>query len=564
MLDSKKRKKNKDIDKLHAPADIQLRPYQRDCLETILEEYRLGIRRQLICLPTGTGKTVIFAEFPNFFKMKKQMLVLAHREELLNQALDKIQRANPALTIQVEQANRRADAESDVVIASVPTLGRRGSKRLKRLNPDNFFLIVVDEAHHATASTYQRVLEYFGVFQENTKKLLVGFTATPKRGDGIGLEEIFQKITFSRNLPEMINAGFLASIAAYRVDSDIDLSDISVRLGDFVASQLSDTVNVQSRNELIVNVYNKYLKDKKALCFCVDVKHSHSLAKSFVDAGISAAAITGNTEKEHRVRLLNEFSEGKIKVLANCMVLTEGYDEPSIEGIILARPTKSELLYTQMIGRGTRLHQGKEAVNIIDIVDNTIKHDLANIPSLFGLSEKFNLEGHTTTEAQKAIEWVEKNRPWVLTHKAKSLSDLRYRCQKINLFELQTPARIYDFSSFAWVQNSKEGYRLGLKDGKALLVEPDILGKWEVILREKGENKLINQENNLRNAILKAEYYIEKKYPQHVKLVSRYTRWRMEPASEKQRKILSKWKLEIPPNLTKGQASHLIGMLIHT
>ena len=157
-----------------------LRDYQLECLTAIRDRYLAGVRRQLTCLPTGSGKTVIFSEFPKFFRMKKQMLVLAHRAELLDQACDKLRQANPDLRVEIEQAGRVADPDSHVVVASVPTLGRKGSGRLPRLDPDRFFLIVVDEAHHATAKTYRRILKYFGVFEPDTPKLIVGFTATPQ------------------------------------------------------------------------------------------------------------------------------------------------------------------------------------------------------------------------------------------------------------------------------------------------------------------------------------------------------------------------------------------------
>jgi superfamily II DNA or RNA helicase len=319
----------------------RLRDYQRECLETIMDRYRSGIRRQLTCLPTGSGKTVIFADFPRYFRMQNQMLVLAHRAELLEQACDKIRRANPDLGVAVEQAGRSADPDCDVVVASVPTLGRKGSKRLQRLNPDRFFLVVVDEAHHATAATYRRVLEYFGVFDPQTRKLLVGFTATPKRGDGQGLDAVFQEIVFSRGLPEMIQAGYLAPVAGYRLETDIDLSRVKTRMGDFVTSHLSLAVNIAPRNDLVVNVFRSHLKDRQTLCFCVDVAHAHCLADAFNQAGIPAAAVSGEMERSVRAKALEDFRAGRIQVLANCMVLTEGYDEPSVSGIILARPTKS-------------------------------------------------------------------------------------------------------------------------------------------------------------------------------------------------------------------------------
>jgi superfamily II DNA or RNA helicase len=544
-----------------APNPFQLRDYQRECLAAIFKRYQAGIRRQLTCLPTGSGKTVIFAEFPRYFKMKNQMLVLAHRAELLDQARDKIRHANPELRVEVEQANRSADPDCNVVVASVPTLGRKGSKRLKRLDPDRFFLIVVDEAHHATAETYKRVLDYFGVFAENTRKLLVGFTATPKRGDGVGLDAVFQEIIYSKPLPEMIKAGYLSPVAGYRVETDIDLSRVNTRMGDFVVAQLSEAVNVVERNDLIVKVFRERLESRQTLCFCVDVAHAHSLAAAFNKEGIRAAGVSGDMDRSARAKALEDFHAGRIQVLANCIVLTEVYDEPTVEGIILARPTKSTLLYTQMIGRGTRLHPGKENVTIIDIVDATREHSLTTLPSLFELSNQFDLEGHTTDEVEKAMEWTGENRPWVPIEQATSLSDLKYRCTRINLFDLETPGDLATYAEYAWVSLGKAGYRLGLTGGKAIVVAPTILDDWEVQLGKREGETVIGNNPDLRAAIVHAEGYVKRNFPELLKLVKRDTRWRHAPATEKQVKLLLNKKINVPKGLTKGQASHLIGML---
>ncbi len=541
--------------------EYHLRDYQLECLKTIKDRYQAGVRRQLICLPTGSGKTVIFAKFPRYFRMQKQMLVLAHRKELLDQAYDKIKDTNPGLNVAVDQADRSAHPDCDVVIASVPTLGRRGSNRIQRLDPDRFFLVVVDEAHHATAATYKRVLEYFGVLAPESPKLLVGFTATPKRGDGQGLNAVFQEIAFSRSLPEMIQAKWLAPVAGYRVETDVDLSRVKTRMGDFVTSRLSQAVNTTPRNDLVVDVFRSNLKDRKTLCFCVDVAHTDSVANAFKEAGIPAAAVTGDMDPAKREKALEDFHTGRIQVLANCMVLTEGYDEPSITGIILARPTKSALLYTQMIGRGTRKYRGKENITIIDIVDVTRDHSLTTLPSLFGFAEQFDLEGHTTDEVQRDIRWVETHRPWIPIDKATSLSDLRYRCQRINLLDLETPAELQPFSDFAWIDRGRGGYRLGLADATAILVAPTILGDWEVILRGRQEETIITRANRLEGAIQQAEDHVSQHLPESVGLVRRHAHWRQTPASEKQVRLLRDQKIVVPEGLTKGQASHLISML---
>lgn len=540
---------------------MKLRDYQQECLDAVKDRYKAGVRRQLVCLPTGTGKTVIFAQFPRFFRMKKRMLVLAHREELLDQARDKIRRANPDLKVEVEQAGRAAADDADVVIASVPTLGRKGGARITRLNPDQFYLLVVDEGHHATAVSYRRTLDYFGVFTANTRKLLVGFTATPKRGDGQGLDAVFEEITFSRSLPDMMRAGYLAPLAAYRVETDVDLSGVKTRMGDFVAGQLSRAVNVSARNALVVKVYRERLAGRPTLVFCVDVAHAHSLAEDFRKANIACASVTGEMDHESRAQALRAFSAGKVDVLTNCMVLTEGYDETSIAGIILARPTKSTLLYTQMIGRGTRLHPGKKNVTVIDIVDVTRDQKLVSLPSLFGLPADCDLEGRTTQEAQKAFEWVAANRPWVRTDLACSLTDLRYRCRRIALFDLETPSELLAVSEYAWIPIGGNRHRLNLSHGERIVTAPTILGKWEALLEGGDNEQVIIRADNLSKAIRAADSFVKHERISSVPLVTRHTRWRRQPASEKQLDILRRLGIEIPRGLNRGQASRIIGML---
>ncbi len=539
----------------------RLRDYQQECLQTILSQYKTGVRRQLVCLPTGTGKTVIFASFPRFFRMKKRMLVLAHREELLDQARQKIIRANPQLSVEIEQASRSATSSCDVVVGSVQTLGRRGSSRIKRLDPEEFYLVVVDEAHHAIAPTYRRVLGWLGVMEPGTRKLLVGFTATPKRGDGQGLDRVFEEIVFSRTLPEMIASGYLVPASGYRVETSVDLSQVRIRMGDFVSSQLSEAVNIKERNDLVVEIFKKYLADRRTLCFCVDVAHTHSLAEAFRSAGVPVASITGEMEPAKRRDALKSFSEGRVQVLTNCMVLTEGYDESSVSGIIIARPTRSSLLYIQMIGRGTRLHPGKRDLMIIDLVDVTKDHSLVTLPSLFGLSDKFDLEGNTAAQVQEALRWVEQNRPWVRADLAVSMSDLRYRCRRVDLFDLQVPEELESYAEFAWTAVGPGSYRLTLGGGESITVASTILGRCEVTLRSKGQEKAVSEAGSATAAIRSAERFVAKEKPGAVGLVLRGTRWRGEPATGKQIKLIKGKHLEVPPGLTKGQASHLIALL---
>jgi hypothetical protein len=293
----------------------------------------------------------------------------------------------------------------------------------------------------------------------------------------------------------------------------------------------------------------------------VDVAHTHNLADAFNNAGIPAAAVSGDMDRAARAKVLEDFHAGRIQVLANCMVLTEGYDEPSVSGIILARPTKSALLYTQMIGRGTRLHPGKQNVTIIDIVDVTRDHSLTTLPGLFGFSEEFDLEGHTTDQVQQAIQWVEMHRPWISIDQALSLSDLRYRCRRVDLLDLETPVELLPHSRFAWVAVGKGGYRLGLAGGKAIIVAPTILGEWEAVFRQSGTETVIGRGEDIGSAIKRSEAHVTRHLKESVGLVARNTRWRRAPASDKQLGVLRSKKIKVPKGLTKGQASHLISML---
>lgn len=540
---------------------MQLRDYQQACLSAIKTRYLAGVRRQLICLPTGTGKTVIFSQFPGFFRMKHRMLVLAHREELLDQAKHKLQQANPDLRVDVEQANRSAGADSQVVAASVATLGREGSNRLQRLDPEQFHLLVIDEAHHATAETYLRILNHFRVFDEASRKLVVGFTATPKRGDGQGLDRVFQEITFARELAEMIDAGYLSPVAAWRVETSVDLSGIRTRMGDFVTGQLSKAVNTEERNRLVVRVYQERIQGRKTLCFCVDVTHAQELAAAFNAAGIPTGCVTGELDRETRARNLAKFHAGETRVLTNCMVLTEGYDEPSVDGIILARPTKSAALYMQMIGRGTRLHPGKEDVSVVDVVDMTRGQGLVTLTTLFGLPPRLNLEGRTTQFVREAFQWAESNRPWVRTDTIESLGELRFRCQRINLFDLETPEEIERRSEYAWARQGDGRYGLGLANGEQLRISQNILSQWEVTLCQNRQETVLAQDRTLDEAIRSADRFVERNREDSRVLVSRESRWRHQPATPKQLEILANRHIEVPRGLTKGHASHVIGML---
>src|SRR6058998_1631695 len=272
---------------------LDLRPYQSEALVRVRQAYQAGKRRVIVSLPTGTGKTVVFAHFPGVLKMKKRLLVLAHREELLHQAQDKFRSIDPDLKVDIEQAGARASEGAKVVVASVPTLARANGARLSELRPDDFSIIVVDEAHHAVAPSYRRIFDHFGLFTPGISRYLVGFTATPRRGDHQGLGEVFEEVCYARDIREMIADRYLCPITGWRVDTELSLDNVTVRHGDFVESQLARVVNTPSRNNLLVRAYRDFASGRRAIVFCVDVAHARDVHDAFDETGIRAAAVWG-------------------------------------------------------------------------------------------------------------------------------------------------------------------------------------------------------------------------------------------------------------------------------
>lgn len=540
---------------------LELRPYQQECLRSILTAYKAGRRRVLVSLPTGTGKTVVFSAFPGFFRMKKRLLVLAHREELLEQARHKFQLVHPELRVEIEQAERHASDDAQVVIASVPTLGRAGSPRLARLRREDFFLVVVDEAHHAVADSYLRIFDHFGLRDPGTPRLLVGFTATPYRGDGAGLGAVFEDVVFRRDLRSMIRERHLSRIRGWRIITDVDLDAVRVRHGDFVESQLAAAVNVEVRNDIVVKAYRDFAPGRRAVIFCADVAHAQAMAAAFGKAGFTAAALWGAMPGPQRQAVLAAFSAGKIAVLANCLVLTEGFDEPRVDCVILARPTKSQLLYVQMVGRGTRLHPDKQDLLVIDVVDNSRKHRLAGLHHVFDLPEALALRGEDALAVGDELEVIGERYPWLDLRRVASVDELRVAAQRIDLMELEPPEEIRDETSYAWCSTPAGGYRLPLPDGEELVVERNLLDEWELLHRQPAEPpQRVAKYRSLPAAIHHGDRWTYEHRTEAVRFVDMREPWRAQAPTEKQEQVLRRREIPIPEGLTRGGASWIIAL----
>ncbi|HEX3851105.1 MAG TPA: DEAD/DEAH box helicase, partial [Polyangiaceae bacterium] len=358
-----------------------LRPYQREAIDAVLAARRSGVRRMLVCLPTGAGKTVIFSQLAQL--ARRQVLVLAHREELLSQAQGKLEQALQGMhVVAIERGAERAPADAKVLVCSIRSLHEERLAQVIRGR--DFGLVIYDECHHAAADDNLRVLTQLGVFDSAWSGTLLGFTATTARGDGKGLDAIFERIVYSRALPELIDDGYLSPLRGFRVSTSADLTRLSTTGLDFHEDELSEAVDIEERNALVARSIQELARDRRTIAFCVTVNHARNLCRSLNVLGVPSGIVHGALPAAQRARALADFRAGATQVLCNVAVLTEGFDDPGVSCIAMARPTRSEGLYAQCVGRGTRLHPGKEDCLILDFVD-TSSLSLCSLPSLFGV-----------------------------------------------------------------------------------------------------------------------------------------------------------------------------------
>jgi len=536
---------------------IQLRPYQQEALDAIVENINKNILRQLVVLPTGAGKTVVFSHLPHVIKHALPMLVLAHRGELLAQAKEKILWSNPDLDVQTEKAEQTAEL-CDVVVASVQTLGRSDSDRINRYPKHYFKTIIVDEAHHAAATTYRRILDYF------TPNLLLGVTATPQRSDSVRLNDVFDEIVYYKNILDLIQEGYLCRLLGYRVKTDTDISEVETSHGDFVASQLEDTINTPYRNALVVRSYLEIAKDKKALVFAAGIQHAKDLAASFAKAGTSVRIVLGDTPDEERQSIFADFRDGKVQVVVNVGVLTEGFDEPSVEAIILARPTRSPLLYTQIVGRGTRLFENKENCIIIDIADATKGKKPLGLPTLLGMPADFDLQGHDLVDVANKYRELEAYCPGEAV-RVLAPEDIDLAYKRIDLFMPPPPNQfILQYSTFVWAETAENEYRLGIGNNESLKIYQDTLGRWTVTHMERigfnlaPKETVLGYPSDIREAFARSDKWVINNKSQNLNLIDNSAAWRVDSPTDKQKNLLKRIGVPLTADMTKGTASNII------
>lgn len=356
---------------------MELRPYQQEAREAIFEQWDGGVLKTLLVLPTGCGKTIVFAKVTeDCVRRGDRVLILAHRGELLEQAADKI-RQSTGLGCAVEKAEETCIGSwFRVVVGSVQTMMRE--KRLGQFPEDYFQTIIIDEAHHCISDSYQKVLNHF-----SSAKIL-GVTATPDRGDMRNLGSYFESLSYEYTLPKAIKEGYLSPIKALTIPLKIDMTGVGVQAGDFKASDISTALDPYLQG--IAQEMEKYCKDKKTVVFLPLVKTSQKFRDLLNAHGFRAAEVNGDSQD--RSEVLEAFDRGEYNVLCNSMLLTEGWDCPSVDCVVVLRPTKVRSLYCQMVGRGTRLSPGKDHLLLLDFLWHTERHELCHPASLICQDEE--------------------------------------------------------------------------------------------------------------------------------------------------------------------------------
>ena len=407
---------------------MQLRPYQIQAKDAVLSEWSEGHRKTLLVLPTGTGKTVVFAKVvEDRVNNGGRALVLAHRGELLSQAADKIMDASGMACALEKAESTSLGSNMPVTVGSVQSLAQ--PKRLARFPRDYFTDIVVDEAHHCLSDSYQRVLAHF------PKANILGVTATPDRGDMKNLGQFFDSKAYEYTMPQAIRDGYLCPIKAQMIPLELDISGVKVTSGDFSSSEIGSAL--EPYLDQIAREMTHYCKGRKTVVFLPLIQTSQKFCAILNCYGLRTAEVNGNSE--NRGEVLRDFENGRYDVLCNSMLLTEGWDCPAVDCVVVLRPTKVRSLYQQMVGRGMRLFPGKEHLLLLDFLWMSERHDLCRPSALISkdadIAKRIDQQMVDSSDGIDLIDAEEQAERDVLAEReealAKELAEMRKRKRKL-------------------------------------------------------------------------------------------------------------------------------------
>ncbi|MGH9767205.1 MAG: DEAD/DEAH box helicase [Blastocatellia bacterium] len=527
---------------------MDLREYQKSTHDAIFAALGRGVKRQLVVWPTGAGKTVLFT---HVIKSRGgRALILAHRDELLSQAADKVLKVIPGAHLGIVRAGLD-QRHAQIVIASVQTLARE--RRLQRLAQD-FDTLVIDEAHHAEAASYRKIVDYFAV----SNPLILGVTATPDRGDGKGLDGIFEEIVAELSIEDGIQEGWLCDIEGKLIKvAGLDLTKVHTKAGDLDGKELEAIMKASNWHEHVAKAFFEHAQDRRTVVFVPKVQMAHDLAQHLAGRGVRAAAIDGSSDVAKRRLALVGLSNGDLQVIINCAVLTEGFDEPSLSCVMMCRPTKSRALYTQCIGRGLRPHPGKQNCLVLDLVGNSQRHDLVNIATLAGVQSLVDGEGFRQAKLRATSEARENERQKQAEEDRERL-EAELAALRVDILRKNGHSQSYRNHSH---KRGALHWQLGLDRQRSLTLSDRV-----VVVRPMADESWLATDHRGWRFIGASEAEAMSTAEGHAKQMQfrdPNAAWRTKPASDKQLRRLQQWRIPHDPmRITAGQASDLIGAWI--
>ncbi|KAF9729168.1 hypothetical protein PMIN06_000074 [Paraphaeosphaeria minitans] len=578
-----------------SPLKITLREYQEECIQSVLAYLVKGHKRLGVSLATGSGKTVIFTHLIDRLPATgdaSQTLILAHRRELVEQAARHCALTYPDKHVDLEMGNYHASGTADITVASIQSI--MSGDRVAKFDPTRYKLVLVDEAHHIVSQQYLDLLEHFGLRHTADWKTvpapaLVGVSATFSRFDGRKLGAVIDHIVYHRDYVDMIEDNWLSNVVFTTVEIEADLNKVSTTAnGDFKTAALSRAVNTEQTNDLLIKAWLAKAKDRSStIVFCVDLSHVSNLTAKFRQYGIAAEFVTGDTPSKIRSARVDAFRRGDFKVLVNCGVFIEGTDIPNIDCVLLARPTKSRNLLVQMIGRGMRLHPGKENCHIIDMV-SALSTGVVSTPTLFGLDPTELIENASNRDMMELKERKEESKleqaaadvvaRRLLAKHPGSITFTDYDSVHDLIADTSSDHVIRRISNLAWVAVGDGRFVLSTNSGSYLVIEPagddnqsfHVKHYWRLPSGTRSKSpyatpKVIAQGDTFEHVVHAADTFAIETFK--FIWISKTQPWRRSPASQTQVDYLNKFRSEEdhlkPRDLTKGKAADMITRIKH-
>lgn len=524
------------------------RKYQTEAIQAVIDDWSAGHLDVLLCLPTGGGKTFTAIKLlEKAARPNERILWIAHRQELIAQPLERLQKSWPNPTeIGIVKASKN-DVSARFVLGSVQTVCRP-NRMAQLLNAGSFDYLVTDESHHSPSKSYLEI--YKALRSANPKLRHVGLTATPKRTDGKSMRNVFDKISYQMNIIRAIREGWLVPPRAMQIETGVDISGVKVSHGDFVPGDLADVLDANRWHEKVVSSYLEHAEGKQALAFTPTVATSKRLVEEFLEHGIVARHVDGTTPKDERRKIVNAFRSREIQVLSNCAVFGEGADFPSVEVILMARPTQSHVYLTQAIGRGLRIYPGKDHCLVLMFATTG-----ARILTIFDLGESKELKKAKKAAEELAIEGVSGAIPLFDEDKIEGVG---LYAKVVSLFSSSTAAWYRDGAEFSLGLGEHEGHQRTL-----FITPPNGDDEWHLWgLGRKGDRghwraRELSSGPDIDEMMLRASDIVERR---GMPILSKKDKaWRKKPATSGQKKYARRWApAEVVEKLLRGAAAKLI------